>query len=238
MDQFTYAERCTDWRANNNIAESIFEQMRREPHPVPAWVVTSAGTGGTTATIGRFVRYQHHATRLLCADPENSVFFDYYRTGDRSLHLEQGSRIEGIGRPRVEASFLPDVIDEMVRVPDALAFGAIHYLFGLLGRRVGGSTGTNFVGALHVAQGMKARGETGSIVTLRLRRRRVARRRREHRGNGSPAPPSGLLLQRRARRVQEMSPRARSSARSRSTQASAAAPWVSRSRSGFPSPSS
>src|SRR5690606_16001648 len=24
MDQFTYAERATDWRANNNIAESIF----------------------------------------------------------------------------------------------------------------------------------------------------------------------------------------------------------------------
>ena len=29
MDQFTYAERATDWRGNNNIAESIFGQMRR-----------------------------------------------------------------------------------------------------------------------------------------------------------------------------------------------------------------
>ncbi len=27
MDQFTHAERATDWRGNNNIAESIFEQM-------------------------------------------------------------------------------------------------------------------------------------------------------------------------------------------------------------------
>ncbi|MFT5976906.1 MAG: cysteine synthase A, partial [Gammaproteobacteria bacterium] len=25
MDQFTYAERPTDWRGNNNIAESIFK---------------------------------------------------------------------------------------------------------------------------------------------------------------------------------------------------------------------
>ena len=33
MDQFTYAERVTDWRGNNNIAESIFAQMAREPHP-------------------------------------------------------------------------------------------------------------------------------------------------------------------------------------------------------------
>jgi cysteine synthase len=35
MDQFTYAERATDWRANNNIAESIFMQMEAEPHPIP-----------------------------------------------------------------------------------------------------------------------------------------------------------------------------------------------------------
>ncbi len=128
--------------------------------------MTSAGTGGTTATIGRFVRYKHHPTRLLCADPENSVFFDFYRSGDRSLRLDRGSLVEGIGRPRVEASFLQEVIDEMVRVPDALAFGAIHYLYGRLGRRVGGSTGTNFIAALHVAERMRAQGEQGSIVTL------------------------------------------------------------------------
>ncbi len=36
MDQFTYAERATDWRGNNNIAESLFAQMAREPDPVPA----------------------------------------------------------------------------------------------------------------------------------------------------------------------------------------------------------
>ena len=29
MDQFTYAERATDWRGNNNIAELIFTQMAR-----------------------------------------------------------------------------------------------------------------------------------------------------------------------------------------------------------------
>ena len=166
MDQFTYAERATDWRSNNNIAESIFEQMRHEPYPVPAWIVTSAGTGGTTATVGRFVRYKHHPTHLLCADPENSVFFDFYRTGDRTLKLDRGSRIEGIGRPRVEASFLPNLIDEMIRVPDALSFGAMHYLHGRLGRRVGGSTGTNFIGALYIAQRMLDQGVEGSIVTL------------------------------------------------------------------------
>ena len=56
MDQFTYAERATDWRANNNIAESIFKQMAEEPSPVPEWIV-QPGTGGTAATLGRYVSY-------------------------------------------------------------------------------------------------------------------------------------------------------------------------------------
>src|SRR5262245_45200122 len=85
MDQFTYAERATDWRGNNNIAQSIFEQMGRERHPVPHWIVVGAGTGGTSATIGRYVRYQCHDTCLCVADPEGSVFAAYYRSGDASL---------------------------------------------------------------------------------------------------------------------------------------------------------
>lgn len=46
MDQFTYAERATDWRGNNNIAESIYRQLQLERYPEPAWIVATAGTGG------------------------------------------------------------------------------------------------------------------------------------------------------------------------------------------------
>jgi cysteine synthase A len=80
MDQFTFAERATDWRGNNNIAESMFTQMARERHPVPRWIVVGAGTGGTSATIGRYVRYQRHATQVCVADPAGSVFSAYHRT--------------------------------------------------------------------------------------------------------------------------------------------------------------
>jgi len=103
---------------------------------------------------------------VLCADAERSVFFDYYRSGDASLRLDCGSRIEGIGRPRVEASFLPQVVDAMVKVPDALSLAAMHYLAQRLGRRVGGSSGTNLVGALFVARRMVAAGESGSVVAI------------------------------------------------------------------------
>ena len=50
LDQFGLAERATDWRGNNNIAESIVAQMAGEPDPVPRWIVCGAGTGGTSAT--------------------------------------------------------------------------------------------------------------------------------------------------------------------------------------------
>lgn len=166
MDQFTYAERATDWRGNNNIAESIFQQMEQEPHPVPAWVVVGAGTGGTSATIGRYVRYQRHCTRICVVDPENSAFYPAYAAGDMSMVTGMGSRIEGIGRPRVEASFLPSIVDKMIRVPDAASLATMRIASGLLGRKVGGSTGTNLWGAFELIAEMRSRGERGSVVTL------------------------------------------------------------------------
>jgi cysteine synthase len=165
MDQFTYAERATDWRGNNNIAQSMFEQMARERHPVPAWVVVGAGTGGTSATIGRFVRYRQHPTQLCVADPEGSVFAAYHASGDTTLSAA-GSRIEGIGRPRVEPSFIRGLIDEMRVVSNAESIAAMRVLSGLLGRRVGPSTGTNFVAVLALASQMKASGQSGSLLSL------------------------------------------------------------------------
>jgi cysteine synthase len=169
MDQFTYAERATDWRGNNNIAESIYAQMRSEPHPIPRWIVVSAGTGGTSATIGRFIRYSPERaarTELAVVDPENSVFADFYDTGDTGLQSDRPSRIEGIGRPRVEPSFVPTVVDRMIRVPDAASFATLRFLERVLGRRCGGSTGTNVWGAFQLIAGMRDRGEAGSVVTL------------------------------------------------------------------------
>ena len=119
MDQFKYAERATDWRGNNNIAESIFQQMQKERFPVPHTLVMSAGTGGTSATLGRYIRYRGFETRLVVVDPEQSVFYDSYVTKDQDLTANTSSRIEGIGRPKVERSFQPDVIDDMMKVPDA-----------------------------------------------------------------------------------------------------------------------
>ncbi|MFD1824990.1 PLP-dependent cysteine synthase family protein [Mumia zhuanghuii] len=166
MDQFTFAERATDWRGNNNIAESVFVQMAHERHPVPRWIVVSAGTGGTSATIGRYVRYQRHATQVMVADPENSAFLDGWDLDTSDYTTGSPSRIEGIGRPRIEPSFVGGVIDDMLRVPDAASVAAMRWCTRRLGRSVGASTGTNLWGALTVIERMRQGGESGSVVTL------------------------------------------------------------------------
>ncbi|WP_137980576.1 pyridoxal-phosphate dependent enzyme [Streptomyces violaceusniger] len=166
MDQFTYAERATDWRGNNNIAESIYQQLRLERYPEPAWVVATAGTGGTSATIARYVHYMQYDTRVCVADPENSCFFDGWVHHDAHASSDHGSRIEGIGRPRMEPSFVPGAIDRMMKVPDAASVAAVRALERAIGRKAGGSTGTGLWSALRIVAEMAAAGRTGSVVTL------------------------------------------------------------------------
>jgi cysteine synthase A len=166
LDQFTYAERATDWRGHNNIAQSILDQLGNEPHPIPAWIVVGAGTGGTSATLGRYLRLMKLPTRLCVADVENSVFYDGWVSRDAGVVTHSSSRIEGIGRPRVEPSFVGTVVDRMVRVPDPASVAGAHFLQGRLGRRVGPSTGTTIVAVAHLVDQMRAHGERGSVVTL------------------------------------------------------------------------
>lgn len=170
MDQFTYAERATDWRGNNNIAESIFGQLAAEEHPIPSWIVVGAGTGGTSATIGRYARYHRHPTRLAVADPQGSAFLPaweaHHSGGNPRTATGTASRIEGIGRARPEPSFVPGIIDFMATVPDAASVAAMRHLSDFAALRSGPSTGTNLWLAWQIIASMLANGERGSVVTL------------------------------------------------------------------------
>ncbi|MBX3563598.1 MAG: pyridoxal-phosphate dependent enzyme [Sphingomonas sp.] len=168
MDQFSNAATVTDWRGANNIAETLFAQMREQRSVVPSWIVVGAGTGGTSTTIGRYIRFktEYARTRLCVVDPEGSAFFRAYASGDWTMTGCTSRVVEGIGRNRVEPSFNPALVDQMISVTDAGSVAGTHWLEDRVGRRFGPSTGTNLIGALMLAQAMHRRGETGSIVTL------------------------------------------------------------------------
>jgi cysteine synthase A len=58
------------------------------------------------------------------------------------------------------------VVDAMIGVPDAASVAAMRWTSRLLGRSVGGSTGTAMWGALALIARMRAAGESGSVVTI------------------------------------------------------------------------
>ncbi len=177
MDQFTYAERAYDYRDDHNVAATIFRQIAEERHPDPTWIVVGAGTGGTSATIGRHIRFSRRDTRVCVVDPQNSAFFPNWVANEGHPknqwprdpgHWIEGkpSHIEGIGRPTVEPSFLPAVVDRMISVPDAASIAAMRLLLARLRHRAGPSTGTNLWGALRIVAEMLSHKEMGSVVML------------------------------------------------------------------------
>jgi len=54
----------------------------------------------------------------------------------------------------------------MIAVDDAASIGAMRALSRRLGRRVGGSTGTNLVAIARLVEEMASQGERGSIVSI------------------------------------------------------------------------
>ena len=78
LDQFTNAERATDWRGNNNIAESIFDSWPRNR--------TRCRSGSSSArapaaraprSAGTCVPRPRHAAGVV--DPEGSAFLPALR---------------------------------------------------------------------------------------------------------------------------------------------------------------
>ncbi len=76
-----------------------------------------------------------------------------WRRRDPDAVATQPTLIEGIGRRHVEPGFLFDVVDDVIEVDDAASCASIWQLETLLGRRDGGSSGTNLFACLQIAIG-------------------------------------------------------------------------------------
>ena len=158
----------TDWRGNNNVAESIFRQMERERFPEPEWIVVGLRhrrqppppSAATCAIIACARSYASPIRWTRCSTATCAIPSVHDSTAGSSL-------IEGIGRPRLEPSFVRSVVDRAVAVQDA-AFDRRRTRGSArrLGRTVGGTTGTNLWAVAGLVWEMRTRGRTGSIVIL------------------------------------------------------------------------
>jgi cysteine synthase A len=166
LDQFGLAATATDWRGGHNIAAAILAQCRDAGVDDPDWIVCGAGTGGTSATLGRHLRHVGSHARVCVADPLGAAFALGWRRRDRDAVATRPTCIEGIGRARVEPCFAFAAADAVAEVDDAASIAGAWWLERRTGQRFGGSSGTNLAAALELAAAMHRRGERGVVVAL------------------------------------------------------------------------
>jgi len=123
--------------------------------------VSGIGTGGTISGTGRYLKEKNPAIQIIGADPYGSIFKTYKETGH--VPEETPYLVEGIGQSCPTKNADMKVIDEIINVTDRDSFELARQLGKVEGIFCGGSTGTNFFGALEVAKKLD---ETGIVVFI------------------------------------------------------------------------
>ncbi len=112
--------------------------------------VAGVGTGGTISGTGRYLKEMNPKIRIIGADPYGSIFKTYKESGqvpEATPYL-----VEGIGQSLPVGNADMKTIDEIINITDRESFELARELARREGIFCGGSTGTNFAGALKVAK--------------------------------------------------------------------------------------
>ncbi len=108
--------------------------------------VAGVGTGGTISGVGKYLKEQNPAVKIIGADPEGSV----YSGGSGRPYL-----VEGVGEDFWPTAYDGTVVDEIIASSDAESFDYTRRMAREEGLLVGGSSG------LAVASGLKAARKLG-----------------------------------------------------------------------------
>lgn len=123
--------------------------------------ICAVGSGGTLGGVSMALKARNPNIQIGVADPYGSKIFSYYTDGN--LETEGSSITEGIGQGRITANLKNVIVDKAYRIHDKEALEIIFALNQLEGICLGGSSGINIAGAIHMAREM-GRGHT--IVTI------------------------------------------------------------------------
>src|ERR1700690_3906660 len=123
--------------------------------------VSAVGTGGTLAGVGMALKERNPAIKIGLADPMGAALYEFYTTGE--LKSSGSSITEGIGQGRITANLEGAPVDFAYQIPDEEALPIVFDLVVQEGLLLGGSSGINIAGALHLAREL---GPGHTIVTL------------------------------------------------------------------------
>jgi cysteine synthase len=121
--------------------------------------ICAVGSGGTLAGVAEAL--QHKGVKIGLTDPDGAALHSFYTTG--KLEAPGSSITEGIGQGRITANLEGFTPDFSYRIPDAEALPIVFDLLAEEGLCMGGSTGVNIAGAIHMAREM---GPGHTIVTI------------------------------------------------------------------------
>ncbi len=113
-------------------------------------LVAGIGTGGTLSGAGRFLKEKNPAVQVIAVDPEGSVFYHYFKTGQ--LPDPRLYKVEGIGEDYLVKAVDFNIIDDIVQVNDYNSFMTARHLAREEGVFAGGSSGSAVWAALEVAR--------------------------------------------------------------------------------------
>jgi cysteine synthase A len=123
--------------------------------------VCAVGSGGTLAGMSMGLKAKNKNIQIALADPMGAALYSYYKTGE--VKSEGSSITEGIGQGRITANLEGVVIDDAFQIHDREAYQIVFDLLQHEGLCMGGSTGVNVAGAIHLA---KKLGPGKTIVTV------------------------------------------------------------------------
>jgi cysteine synthase A len=123
--------------------------------------VCAVGSGGTLGGVAIGLKTYNPKIHIAAADPLGSAIYSWIKSGE--LHTEGTSITEGIGQGRVTANLEGAPIDDAYQITDEEALPIIFDLLEHEGLCMGGSTGINIAGAIHMAKQM---GPGHTIVTV------------------------------------------------------------------------
>ncbi len=123
--------------------------------------ICAVGTGGTLGGISLSLKSLKPSVKIGVADPLGSKMYSYYKTGELESHGD--SVTEGIGQGRITANLEGIEVDHAYQIEDTEALQIIFELNQLEGICLGGSSGINIAGAIHMARDL---GPGHTIVTI------------------------------------------------------------------------